>query len=102
MAKLWARPVHGVLILAEGGGGGPDPLGPMLDPPLNTHICYTIVLWMKVHIISPQQGRRQPTLVGGARQDNVFARNLRAMACTYAHLRICVMYMKNHVHSAPQ
>ena len=24
------------------------------------------------------QGRRQPTLVGGARQDNVFARNLRA------------------------
>ena len=23
-------------------------------------------------------GRRQPTLVGGARQDNVFARNLRA------------------------
>ena len=48
------------------------------------------------------EGRRQPTLVGGARQDNVFARNLRAMACTYAHLRICVMYMKNHVHSAPQ
>ena len=42
MAKLWARPVHGVLILAKGGrgggggggGGGPDPLGPMLDPPL--------------------------------------------------------------------
>ena len=24
------------------------------------------------------QGRRQPTSVGGARQDNVFARNLRA------------------------
>ena len=33
MAKLWARPVHGVLILAKGGGG----LGPMLDPPLTTH-----------------------------------------------------------------
>ena len=25
MAKLWARPVHGVLILAEGGGGGGGP-----------------------------------------------------------------------------
>ena len=23
MAKLWARPVHGVLILAKGGGAGP-------------------------------------------------------------------------------
>ena len=36
MAKLWARPAHGVLILAEGGGGGRglSPLGPMLDPPL--------------------------------------------------------------------
>ena len=34
MAKLWARPVHGVLILAEGGGGAPGPLGRMLDPPL--------------------------------------------------------------------
>ena len=35
MAKLWARPVHGVLILATGGGGGGGgPLGPMLDPPL--------------------------------------------------------------------
>ena len=37
MAKLWGRPVHGVLILAKGGGrgggGGPGPLGPMLDPP---------------------------------------------------------------------
>ena len=28
MAKLWARPVHGVLILAEGGGGGGGGGGP--------------------------------------------------------------------------
>ena len=29
MAKLWARPVHGVLILAEGGeGGGAGPPWP--------------------------------------------------------------------------
>ena len=36
MAKLWARPVHGVLILAKEGGGGAGPLPPMLDPPLCT------------------------------------------------------------------
>ena len=39
MAKLWTCPIHGVLILAKG-GGGPGPLGPMLDPSLTSGDIY--------------------------------------------------------------
>ena len=40
MHKFWAHPTHGMLILAEGGGGA---FGPMLDPPLYSTMGWSIV-----------------------------------------------------------
>ena len=41
MAKLWVRPVHGVLILAEGGGGGAGPPWPYArSAPEYTHLLH--------------------------------------------------------------